>query len=284
MAVLAQLSGPKKATKPEHVDWPEVQPLAEQAGRAYARNGAGHMLAIYLTEVGWERNVNEETGAVERSTPAWLFLERRGGALVKGEQGESQVCFQHACALVQASLGGEWSAPGLDCDEQRQVKVTCDSVRAFTNEEAMARIRERAAERRAEQAERPAPAAAPPPAPAPAPGPVPPQVAPFGTYRGNLVASVRVDGKLRQDSVKVDVRLSDRGAGRVEVDLGDCQVQARKVGRVITFAPGQRCKGRTMRGTLTLKGTSGLELEMSSTAEGQPTAEGRGLLRRRPDR
>jgi hypothetical protein len=130
LAMMAQMSDPVPAKEPKHVEWREVEPLAEQAATAYANRMEATVLATYLTEKAWHEQTNEH-GNRERSTGMWLYIHRKGGAAVKGAEGETGVCFQYDCSLVQERVGG-WQSPFLDCSDHNMVKVTCKSVRAFT--------------------------------------------------------------------------------------------------------------------------------------------------------
>jgi hypothetical protein len=129
-AVMEQLSKPTAASEPTRVEWPEVQPLADEASAAFARRSEGEALANYLTKRGWTEQRND--GKRERSTGLMLYLQRRGGAAVKGADGEQGVCFQFSCSLVQEASGGAWGSPFLDCSEHDQKKVTCESVKRFS--------------------------------------------------------------------------------------------------------------------------------------------------------
>ena len=130
-AMMEQLSKPTEASEPARVDWPEVQPLADEASAAYARRSEGVALASYLTKRGWTEQRRD--GTLERSTGLMLYLRRQGGAAVKGAEGERGVCFQFSCSLVQEAVVGGWGSPYLDCSEHDQKKVTCESVKRFRN-------------------------------------------------------------------------------------------------------------------------------------------------------
>ncbi len=161
LGMMAQMSGPKEAKEPAHVSWPEVQPLADQAAADFARKDQGEVLATYLTQRNWTSGTNEENGHYERGTGVWLFWKRKGGAMVKGAKGESGVCFQHDCSLVQQQSDGQWQAPFLDCADHSQVKVTCESVSRFSSSSVPSR---RAAAHPAPSEPAAAPAVAAPPA------------------------------------------------------------------------------------------------------------------------
>jgi hypothetical protein len=248
---MEQLSGPKTAAKPNHVEWPEVQPLADDASVAYARTMQATVVASFLTARGWKEQVNEETGHYERSTGLMLYVNRRGGALVKGADGEDGVCFQFSCSLVQQKSDGSWQAPFLDCEDYSQQKVTCKSVAKFS---------------------RPASVAVKPKA-----TPEPAQKGPFGRYRGNANVKTTKNAKTKEQTAQSELTLIDLGGDKVEVVTGACHITAKRTRSTIRIAAGTCSQGSMeakVKGTLELLdgGELDVDLEMTIVMNGQTTA------------
>jgi hypothetical protein len=126
LSQMEQMSTPKEATEPKHVSWPEGERLARPAANEFAHTKSGTMMATYVT-TRWNAKGHERTAGV------YLFMKRKGGAMVKGAEGEGGVCFQYDCSLVQKRSGGGWGTAFMDCDEHTLKKVTCSSVSNFSS-------------------------------------------------------------------------------------------------------------------------------------------------------
>jgi hypothetical protein len=122
-ATMAQFAKPKPVTAPQAKSFPEAEQMLPRAAHKWAPSG--RLMRAYLLDDHWQVN----PGDSGRHASLAMYFERKGGALVKGDNGnQEQVCFEYGCALSQAPApGGGLQAPVVECNDWAK-KVTCASV------------------------------------------------------------------------------------------------------------------------------------------------------------
>ena len=239
LAMMKQMSGPSEAKEPDHVDWPEAEALARPAAHDFANRYQGELMVYYLPRYGWNESFNESEGHHERSAGIWIYVRRKGGALVKGAEGEEGVCFQFNCSVVQQLLSGGWGQAFMACNEHDQEKVTCKSVENF------ARMGGPLPDEQDEQVTE-TQQNTPPPQPEEK---VAAQQPPFGIYTGKMNATVLSGGKKQKNSAKGEITLIDLGKGMAEVVSGQCHLRAKRNGKKFRILPKQSCGQATVQTT-----------------------------------
>jgi hypothetical protein len=114
-----------EASPPEaRTSFPEAESLLGSASKGFLGPRKAHLIRSYFTADGWDVKPH-----LSRSAPVVLFTEEPAKGINQAAEGESAVCFEYPCALVQ-EWGPGWSAPMLDCNNVG-VKVTCKSAKAL---------------------------------------------------------------------------------------------------------------------------------------------------------